>query len=438
MVFLKYLLLISLITGTSSCFIFSPKKTIPSTTNARIDTLKKNANVIKPVIDSSKKIKKDTLRTSFINSLDSTRPVRIAVLAPLYLDSAFYGNTYNLGKSNIPKFFMPGLEFYDGVMMAVDSLNKEKEPAEIWIYDTRKKGQTIQSITAEMQKQKISMVLASVTNPAEQKTLSDFSFNNSVPVISATYPNDASLSGNPFFIMINSTWKTHADAVYKYVQQNYYNKNIFLITKTGTLENKILNRFNELKKTGRFPIAYSVMLLNDDFSEEDILPHLDSTKQNVIICGTLDEDFGRNLIRVLNDAQSYNNTVAIGTPTWNGMAGTSGSACSNIQLIITTPFNYVHGYSRLNTLSANYKAKYYARPSDMAYRGFESMYHFTKLLIYNKSNFINKVSDTSFKIINDFKIEPVRLSSNTFVPDYLENKKIYFIKVVHGDVQSVN
>src|SRR6187401_501681 len=62
---------------------------------------------------------------------------KIAVFIPLYLDSAFDAyNTYRYDK-NFPKFINPGLEFYEGVQLAIDSLTKEKAPLEIFIYDTR-------------------------------------------------------------------------------------------------------------------------------------------------------------------------------------------------------------------------------------------------------------------------------------------------------------
>ena len=53
---------------------------------------------------------------------------RIAVFVPLYLDSAFDAtNSYRYDKS-FPKFINPGLEFYEGVQLAIDSLNKVNEP----------------------------------------------------------------------------------------------------------------------------------------------------------------------------------------------------------------------------------------------------------------------------------------------------------------------
>src|ERR1043166_9095983 len=81
------------------------------------------------------------------NASDTTQnPVRVAVLVPLYLDSAFSGYEYNLSNTKIPQFFLSGLEFYNGVMMAVDSLQKEGANIEVWIYDTRKAGEDIQAM----------------------------------------------------------------------------------------------------------------------------------------------------------------------------------------------------------------------------------------------------------------------------------------------------
>lgn len=65
--------------------------------------------------------------------------VRIAVVAPFYLDSAFNNYEYKLGNLNISKYFLTGLEFYNGVMMAVDSLQKEGADFDLWILIQRKK-----------------------------------------------------------------------------------------------------------------------------------------------------------------------------------------------------------------------------------------------------------------------------------------------------------
>jgi hypothetical protein len=184
-------------------------------------------------------------------------------------------------------------------------------------------------------------------------------------------------------------------------------------------------------------LIFSTILLNDEFSDADVLSHLDSTRQNIVVCGTLNENFGKAIIKTLNTNGETYSSVVVGMPTWSGMSGTSGNACNHIQLVITTPYNYLRDKTVLSELSENYKASYYARPSDMVFKGYEAMYHFTNLLLEYPQNFINKVSDPSFRIANDYDFEAIRLTKTSFVPDYLENKRIYFIRIVNGEVQSI-
>src|SRR6516164_2577915 len=67
---------------------------------------------------------------------DSLR-YHIAVFLPLYLDSAFDASGAYRFDQTFPKYLNPGLEFYEGLQMAMDSLQKMKLPLDVTIYDTR-------------------------------------------------------------------------------------------------------------------------------------------------------------------------------------------------------------------------------------------------------------------------------------------------------------
>src|SRR5689334_14937002 len=63
---------------------------------------------------------------------------KIAIFAPLYIDSAFGpAEEYRYAKNVLPKFINPGLEFYEGAQLALDSLSKEGKEMEVYVYDTR-------------------------------------------------------------------------------------------------------------------------------------------------------------------------------------------------------------------------------------------------------------------------------------------------------------
>jgi len=367
---------------------------------------------------------------------DSVSPLRIAVLAPLYLDSAFDNYDYKLGNLNIPKYFLPGLEFYNGVMMSVDSLQKEDINVEVWIYDLKKKDQSVDSLAKEMKSLNFSLIIASFSNTTEQKIFSEFSFTNNIPLISATYPNDAYLRGNPFFVMINSTLKAHIENIYRFVQHNYRVAKYIFITRNGSLEERIQKMFNDYRNK-TYPLSYKTVQVGDDLTYDQLLPLLDSTKVNIVICGSMNETFGANLLKTLNDSATFPLTV-VGMPTWDGLKELSTIVNENLDIVYSTPYNYPRNDSTIEALANEYKTKFNGQPSEMFFKGYETMYHFSRLLEKYKDEFLNNLADTSFKISNNFLFEPVKRDSSVVVPDYLENKKIYFIHKAMGEIISVN
>src|ERR1700741_2056304 len=104
----------------------------------------------------------------------AAKTLKIAVFAPVYLDSAFTNDTYKLGRNNLPGYILPGLDFYNGVMFAIDSLNIEKAPIEVLFFDSKSASSSIQQIVAGTELQDVSLIIASFTNRNEIKYLADF------------------------------------------------------------------------------------------------------------------------------------------------------------------------------------------------------------------------------------------------------------------------
>ena len=71
---------------------------------------------------------------------------KIAIFTPLYLDSAFDNFSNYRYEKQFPKFINPGLEFYEGAQLALDSLQKENARLEVHIYDTRSSSKNIAQI----------------------------------------------------------------------------------------------------------------------------------------------------------------------------------------------------------------------------------------------------------------------------------------------------
>lgn len=362
--------------------------------------------------------------------------VKVAVFAPIYIDSAFSENNYKLG-NNISRNILPGLDFYNGMMMAIDSLKAEGANAEVFFYDTKSTTEPIQQILEKPELAGLSLIIAFFNNRNEIKPLADFAANNKIPLISETYPNDGGVTENPYFVLINPTLKTHADAIYKYLQRNNATNNIVWVKRKGNMEDMIQSYFAENnKKTPALPLRMKTVELVDSFSKADLLLNLDSNRQNIVICGTLNEPFSISIIKTLSANKDYS-TQVIGMPTWDGMKELTRSDLKGVEVIYSSPYNFSRTDKLGKQITTKYRNKFLSRASDQVFKGFESVYHFTKLAVKHQANLVHNLSDKSFQLFNDFDIQPVKLKKENFSPDYLENRKLYFVKKVDGQIKSV-
>lgn len=374
--------------------------------------------------------------TTITRKADTASPLKVAIIAPIYLDSVFVDNEY-MGGNTLPAYMLPGLDFYNGAMMAVDSLQKENVPVEVWVFDAKKKFESTDMLKVDLETENFNLIIAYVSNAMEQKELGDFAFKHNIPFISGTYPNDAGLSANPYFAIVNPTLKTHVQAIYRYVQRNYLANNVYYVTKQGGMEQRIKSYFEAMKNTG-VPLKYTTIVLPPTFTASDVTRQMDTTEEGVIVCGSLDEAFGTKLIRTINSSSAAKMLTVVGMPTWDAMGCLYSEDCKNVNVVFSTPYNYNRKNALEASLSNRYRAKFGGRPSDMVFKGFEQVYHFTHLLVQHRDSLFTHLSDPAYKISNDYNFQPVRLTSSSYAPDFLENKKLYFIKMLGGSVKAVN
>lgn len=373
---------------------------------------------------------------SFINAQNDSTPTparyKIAIFAPLYLDSAFDGaNEYKYAKNIFPKFINPGLEFYEGAQLALDSLNREGVPLEIFIYDTRSTSATLEQQLASPELVDVSLIIAHCSNN-EVRSFSEMALQKKIPVINATVPNDAGTNGNPFFILLNPTLRTQCEGIYRYIQKYYAINPVIVFRRKGSADDAIKSIFDDHSKTTlSVPLKLKYVELPDNFTADQLKTYLDSTRTTLCMAGSLDMNFGKNLALQCASIIKEYPVVVMGMPTWDGIKDFSKPEFKGLEIIYSTPF-YNAKTDKVSLGINNYfNNTMFARPSDMVFRGYEATWKFAKLLLkYGKdisSNFGNKQD----KVFTDFDIQPV-LNKKTMVLDYFENKKLYFVKWQNG------
>jgi ABC-type branched-subunit amino acid transport system substrate-binding protein len=369
------------------------------------------------------------LAFSFSTIAQTVQRHKIAVFTPLYLDSVLDATgELRTEKSNFPKYVIPGLEFYEGMQTALDSLQKRGAPLEVFVYDSRGK-QTLSQQLARPELKDVEMFI-SPSNASETRILADAAQQKKIPFISATLPNDAGINNNPYFVILNTTLQAHVEGIYNFLQKYHSGDRIVVFRKPGAQEDQLKDHFTDFaKNTTAAPLNIKYVNLGSNFTSQIIAAHLDSTKRTICIAGTLDESFANKLTQGLASIVDTYPVRVIGMPTWDNM---NFSKLQNLEILYSTPFYYSRNSSFENRLAEEFSNVFSTKPTEMFFRGYETMLRFALLLLDTKKDVASNLTRKGNTIFTQFDIQPVFRDKSAMTLDYFENRHLYFIKVFGG------
>lgn len=368
------------------------------------------------------------------NAVTKNPTYRIALFAPLYLDSAFDQNSnYRYPNKTFPKFITPGLELVEGAMLAMDTLNQLKAPIELVIHDTRSANESLRKQLDNINSQHVDLIVAH-SSTSELQTLAAFGYEKNIPVINVNLPNDAGISNNPFLVLLNSTLRTQCLSISNYVQTKYPKQPVVVFRKKGKLEDMIRSYWDESTKTTRTGQKWTYVDLPDSFTVNQLVSKLDTIQPTLCLAGSLDESFGKRLALQLASLskQRYKATL-VGMPTWDAIRDFSKPAYRGIDIIFCTPYYNNRTDSVSQQLQRFFINTLYARPSDMALRGYEAVWRFAQLLLRYGNGISSQLTAKEFDLFRELQIQPV-LNVNKQL-QYFENKKLYYLKWQDGTLR---
>lgn len=357
----------------------------------------------------------------------------VGIFSALYLDSVFSNNEYNYGKK-FPKFTQQGLDFVQGAEIALDSLPLPNGNIMATVFDSKASLNNIPWLIANKKLDSLDLIIGSVKD-IEFLDLAKFAKQKNIPFISATYPNDGGIVDNPFLVIVNPTLRAHCETIYGYLLQNHGTDKIYLCRKKGSQEDKIADYFEIINGSNGKPLL-NIQTLNFDDDFTKLVSSLDSNRKTVIIGGSLSEPFSTGLVNAAYQLKNSYPIEIIGMPNWDGFSSLKKTTLKDFPVYYTTAFinNKANIYTK--QIGQVYSKKFKGVPSDMAYKGFESVYIFTRLITKYPDDFMSHLNEYAYKVFNDYNFKAVYVNKKAQIPDYFENKRLYFMKILNGKISN--
>ena len=171
------------------------------------------------------------------------------------------------------------VEYYEGFLMAVDSLKRQGVSVNLYTYDTKGKSDVAQSILAKEEMKNMDIIFGPA-HAANVKTLAEFAEKNQTRVVVPFSPEVEQVFKNPYIYQVNTPQSYLYSEVYEHFLRKFSKANIvFLDAGTGQNEKAefIKGMKNELKTN---QVAYKHISNSDTLK---ILAAIDSTRENIFI-----------------------------------------------------------------------------------------------------------------------------------------------------------
>jgi hypothetical protein len=325
---------------------------------------------------------------------------RIDVLVPLYLDELVKNNKPAF-KGKLPEKAIPGLDFYQGLKLAADTLEFKKYNFDIYVHDITSPSKTVKSLIARGTLDSSDLIIGAV-QAAEIPMLAEVASRRNINFISALSPSDGGVHDNPFFTIIQPRLQTHCEWIMKKIAEKYHKEQITILYRTSAQGDENAYSYltnileeNDLRKLSCNTVPDSAQLAKA----------FDSTETNVIIMPIIDDGYAESILRKLYKYFPAYKFAVYGMPSWKSMPGIrKPEAFPNVAVYFTTPFYFDPTTTGAQMLYSSYQNKFNGKPSEMVFRGFETLYWYATLLRDHGTIFNGRVADNDKAPFTKFEI----------------------------------
>lgn len=222
---------------------------------------------------STENVTKELTNEEIFNQYESTQKnintIKAAVMIPFMT-----GQTTNKDDQ------IRMVEFYEGFLMAVDSLKKQGVSIDLYAYDTKGSSATTNNILAKKEMKDMDIIFG----PAKTQNIDElaaFADKNNIRLVIPFTPKVDEVFNNPHIYQVNTPQSYLYSEVYEHFTRKFTDSNvIFLNAGNGDTEKDefVKGMKTELKNKG---IKYRDFIVTDNFYE--ITTVMDTLKNNVFI-----------------------------------------------------------------------------------------------------------------------------------------------------------
>ncbi len=298
---------------------------------------------------------------------------------------------------------MQFLEFFEGSLLAIDTLTDEGLQVNVNFLDTRKSMSHTSEILSQPWMEEMDMIIGPFyTNNLE--LVSEFSRENRIPLVTPFHSDDSLVLSNPYLFQLTPSYKTEYKKNVKFLARSFNDNIIFLHSGDSAQFDKIdyykRTLFAELEKYAALDIVLFKEVVIKDGNMADLLHALKPDVKNTIILPETDEAFASQVASTLYYQIEDFDIQIFGSPYWVGFDDIEIEYIHKLQLTISHTFKYDYMDNQFLYMLRKFRGAYFKEPSfytrngsNFGLLGYDISLYFLSALMEYGPRFILKLDD---------------------------------------------
>lgn len=280
------------------------------------------------------------------------------------------------------------MEFYEGALLAIDSLQKQGMNVELYVFDASTQN-LINNLLQREEFRELNLIIGPVY-PELQGNVASFAAKNRIPMVSPLSSSGTFEQNNSWYFKVNPPKEYQLDQTANYIANEFANKNFFLLQQNGGTNSPeyrlaYLSKQKLLASGGRRFHEY-------DFkkrSVNEIAPLMDPNSDNVFIISTDNEAQVSVAVTNLTALAERYNIVLMGTPALTKLKSIQTENYHRIRLRYLSPYFVDYQRPLVKRVVSVYRDIFSAEPTQFSLQGYDVTYYFLSALFRYGKDFRN-------------------------------------------------
>ncbi|MCF8232135.1 MAG: LysM peptidoglycan-binding domain-containing protein [Bacteroidales bacterium] len=350
-------------------------------------------------IEKEEKEKEKLLRERCLAKSGVEQHFKVALMVPLYLseytklDTAKYDYNPPEGLKS-----MNFIQFYEGALLALDSLESRGLKAEVFVYDIGKsREEAIRSIDSRLEE--ADLIIGPVYNEPFQ-VIAEFAQQHDIKIVNPLSTRESIIKEFKHVYKVQSPEREEMKAMAEYIEKHYPDTtDIYIIRDNKYIEQENLSLLTdslqpEIDSSGysRDAAGFNRKVVDVKYSSDSLNPVLgdvDSLRKErkLIVALTHNRVFSIELLRHLNQARdSIGGLTVFGKSSWRDY-GLDSEYLLNLDVHLFDDEYIDYDAPNVKWFLHNFRERYHTEPlpERFAFVGFDVMYYFgTAMLKYGE------------------------------------------------------